>query len=97
MKTIYKYPLMHTGFNYIEIPKEGQILSVGLDPHNSLCIWALVDPESERVDRRFYVAGTGWGIPDEVLADNRWTFLGTTLDQESNLIWHTFVEDNDLW
>lgn len=87
---IYKYVLMHTGMNEVEMPVGANILSVGLDPADMVCIWAIVNPELESKTRKFYVAGTGWDLRDAVDVTNldMLTCLGTV--RQTPYMWHIF-------
>ena len=79
---------MHTGMNEVEMPVGANILSVGLDPSDMVCIWAIVNPELESKTRKFYVAGTGWDLQDEVSKDLSANFLGTIRQQP--YMWHVW-------
>ena len=87
MRRIYKYELKMTGLNQIKMPAGANVLSVGLDPANKLCILALVDPEETKEDvREFMVAGTGWDLQDELSKHLSANFLGTVKQQP--YMWH---------
>jgi len=66
---VYKYPIPardEDGDVFIRLPKNHQILHVGLDPAGVACIWAKVggDLDSEScVD--LFIASTGEEIPDQ--------------------------------
>ena len=85
MITIYKYPLM-SQVNEIEMPL-ATILSVGLDPSNTPCIWATVDTNSEKEIRRFALIGTGWPL-DDFVEKYHMNFLDTI--KEGPYMWHVF-------
>ena len=85
MTTIYKYPLM-AQVNKIEMPL-ATILSVGLDPNNIPCIWAIVDTNSEKETRIFELFGTGWPL-DDVIEEYHMYFLDTI--KEGLYMWHVF-------
>ena len=85
MITIYKYPLM-SQVNEIEMPF-ATILSVGLDPSNTPCIWATVDTNSEKEIRRFALIGTGWPL-DDFIEKYHMNFLNTI--KEGSYMWHVF-------
>lgn len=86
---IYKYELKMTGLNQIKIPAGANVFSVGLDPADRLCIWALVDPEETKEDvREFMVAGTGWDLQDELSKHLSANFLGTVRQQP--YMWHVW-------
>lgn len=48
-----------------------------------LCLWAVVDPEAAREDRKVHVIGTGQPVPEDV------QYVGTV--QEGPFVWHVFV------
>ena len=84
---IYKYELKTTGLNQIKIPAGANVFSVGLDPADRLCIWALVNPEETKKDvRKFMVAGIGWDLQDEISKHLSAIFLGTVRQQP--YMWH---------
>lgn len=69
---IYKYLLDTDKFNEVQtisIPKGARILKVDWQRCNkewdkcNLCIWAMINPEGEKLDREFWVATTGELIP----------------------------------
>lgn len=90
---IYKYEL-DLMRNEIMMPVGSEILSAGLDPHNSLCVWAKVPIEIEITEDReiqhvgdatekhvVYVCGTGWSI------GNTPCFFIATVKQDGYM-WH---------
>ena len=94
MRTVWKFELSKLSGNevIVTMPKGAEILCVGTQDHRSIMLWALVDPESEKEDRRFAVFGTGHPIFDTNLK-----YLGTA--QWANdpdprmavfLVWHVF-------
>jgi len=81
-QVIYKYPvsLPPCTFSH-EMPKGAEVLCVqmqGAVPQ----IWALVDPEMEKENRRFAVIGTGRG------RDDLSRYVGTF--QALPFVWHVF-------
>ena len=86
MREIWKYILDRTDRAPVSMPKGAQVLSAGVQGDCDLvCIWALVDPEAERVGRRISVYGTGWPI-----ADDPGVFVGTVSTADGALVWHVF-------
>lgn len=86
-KVIWKYKLSidPNGFEPIFVPPDYEILSVGLDPNDDLCVWIAVDPELiERKPIFFAVVGTGFAEPHGV-------FLGTVRMQP--FMWHVFARE----
>ena len=86
---IYKYELKKTGLNQIKMPAGANVFSVGLDPADKLCIWALVNPEETKEEvREFIVAGTGWDLQYELNKQMSANFLGTVRQQP--YMWHVW-------
>jgi hypothetical protein len=85
MKKIFKYQLEITDRQIIKMPQGAKILSVQ-NQHNTLTLWAEVNPTSQMVDRYFQVFGTGHPIEDE-LGD----YLATVLTDNDRIVWHVFV------
>ena len=86
MQCIYKYPITNLpGHNYIQLPKDYQILKLGYDPNGILCIWALVTPENKKVDIDITLVGPGWPleINTEII-----TYIDTIND--GPYVWHAF-------
>ena len=50
-------------------------------------LWALVDPEAPKVQRRFLLVGTGQPLPDEV---EGFTFVDSFQLQNGALVFHLF-------
>jgi hypothetical protein len=85
MLKIYKYPLQLTDEQVVQMPGGAKILSTALDPRGNLCVWALVNPELEMVDRLFMIIGTGNPTPDCI----EWAeFVGTV--RQEVFMWHVF-------
>lgn len=62
MKTVWKFTMAVTDRQVLNMPAGAQLLDVqmqGDDP----CLWALVDPEADRLPRQFRIAGTGHKLP----------------------------------
>jgi hypothetical protein len=57
-KTIWKYQLKPAAEQVIQMPARSEILSVGLQG-TQICLWAMVAPEADLVDRVIEVIGTG--------------------------------------
>jgi hypothetical protein len=61
---IYKYPLNREPFEQIvQMQRGADVLSFGLDPTRTLCIWATVDPDAPKVARRIFIGLTGAPAP----------------------------------
>lgn len=85
--TIYKYPLPDVSKPFtINMPKNAKILSVQIHEKNHQpCLWVLCNPENEKIDRTFVMAGTGCEL-DDSFRDYR--FIGTV--QIDGFVWHYF-------
>lgn len=84
METIWKFPLLITGMQEVEMPKGAKIISTGTQAE-VVCLWAIVDPEAEKEKREIAIVGTGHQMPDRALS-----FIGTTQMHGGALIWHVF-------
>ncbi len=86
--TIWKFKLdIQSGtFRYhtVSMPAGAVVLSAAAQ-NGDICIWALVDRDAERNDRKFTVHGTGWVLPDEP-----GKFIGTVLLDDGALVFHVF-------
>jgi hypothetical protein len=87
MKSIYKYTLRATDEQVVELPYGARILSVANQREN-MCLWALVNTEQARTERRIIVIkGTGHSAEDIMSND---IFLGTVLLHNGDLVFHVF-------
>lgn len=84
MKTIHKYPLKITDVQPILIAPGYRVAHVGLDPIRQLCLWAIIETETQKKPGLIFVVGTGHPIPD--LAK---THLGSYVD--APFVWHIFA------
>lgn len=78
--TIWKFVIPVEDEVIIEMPANARLLTVQLQAR-AACVWAIVDPEARRVQRRFYVRGTGHPMDKSFAAPYVGTFqmLGGTL------------------
>jgi hypothetical protein len=84
MQVIWKYTLECESTQTISMPKYSTVLS--LQVQNGVpCIWALVNPTSEKTDRIFKIYPTGIEFNN---IDNL-AFIGT-FQIEGNLVFHVF-------
>lgn len=80
---IFKYPIRFGA--PIVVPKGSLFLSVGLDPHNDICFWMVVDPNQVESDVIHpIIIGTGDDAPDE-----NTIFRGTV--KQDGFMWHIFT------
>lgn len=87
MKTIWKYNLAVTDLQMIEIPEDFEILSVQLQ-FGVPCLWVLVDPDTDKINRLFEIIGTGNPIGNE-----KRTFIDTFQTASGELVFHVFLRD----
>ena len=88
MRSIWKFEL--TGSSTSIKEKVIKWLSAGSDPSGNICVWAIVDPETEidkRVEYDILQIGTGWDFSQNEF-DNM-EFIGTV--KEGPYMWHIFV------
>ena len=85
MQTIWKYPIVTTDFQEVEIPQGAKVLTVQMQEGNP-CLWALVDPNAEKQKRVIAVHGTGHPVPDAV-----GEYLGTYRMANGALVFHVFI------
>jgi hypothetical protein len=78
---VYKYPIT-IGRTDLNLPVEAKIVHVGLDPSGAPCLWAEVDPYSDRERRTFVIIGTGHGVPEKA------THIGSVVDEM--YVWHVY-------
>jgi hypothetical protein len=87
MKVIWKYEVPDNGVLYM--PVGAEILCVhpqGGPVHETVCLWALVDPDIFTQEaRRFVVIGTGHPIPNDGLV-----YRGTAHLRAGTLVLHVF-------
>ena len=97
VKTIYKYVIPFRGGEVsVQIPKDAVLLKSGFQVVVTtpiLCVWALVDPNAEKEERRFRIHETGHTLPDDSVA------VGAAIGEfeywetliERDFVWHIFV------
>ncbi len=88
-QAVWKYvvPPSVSGPTKLEMPRGAIVLSVH-EQKGDLCLWALVDPTAEVVERVFWVVGTGHILP--VSADKRVKYIGTAHLADGALVLHVF-------
>lgn len=85
MKRVFKYPLVVTDHQFIEVPIDSKMLKVGLQG-GSPVLWALVDDEAPTINCRITTRGTGHPVPDAV---------GPYIDTyqlDNGLVFHVFKD-----
>jgi hypothetical protein len=98
LTAIWKYPLKMVDLQTVEMPRGAIPLSVALQPspdykdqpsHDDVCLWALVDPTADKVERQIGILGTGHEASQGALEGSR--FVGTVLQFNGRLVLHVFV------
>lgn len=88
MRKIFKYPIPIAGEFELSLPEGARPLSVQVQDDQP-CLWALVDPAKETVQKRFRLAGTGHPIENAETLSFIDTFqLGTAAK-----VFHVFEEN----
>ena len=87
-RKIFKYELDKNDHKQlVSMPFDSEILCVS-NQHESLCIWALVNPCNKHVNRQFTLYATGVYIKNSRLL--REDYLGTVQFQDGNDVVHVF-------
>jgi hypothetical protein len=83
--TIWKFPVhVSDEVTVASMSIGAQILCVQMQ-HDTPCLWALVDKNAKREERRFRIYGTGQDIPA-----NPGEYIGTVQMLGGMLVWHVF-------
>jgi len=82
--TIWKWELKTTDEQTILMPLGARLLTVQVQ-NGVPCIWALVNPTANQIERRFGVYGTGNPVPDEV-----GEYVATYQLADGRLVFHVF-------
>ena len=91
MNTIWKFQLVITDCQKIIVPFGSRPLSV-INQRGQPCLYMLVDPNKETVQRLVYIFGTGNPIDPEVITDTQ--FIGTIEDRQ--FVWHVFMWNKEI-
>lgn len=86
MAVIWKYQLPITDVVRLHMPRFANPLAVA-EQYGGLQLWALVDPDQEKVEMRFHVVGTG--NPAEADNVKPGYYIGTAV-MKNGLVWHVF-------
>lgn len=70
----------------VDIPRDSKILCVN-SQRNDICIWAMINTDSEMLSRTFNIFGTGWPMSGRSI-----TYIGTCQTHEGKFVWHVFEE-----
>lgn len=88
MRKIFKYVIPVTDDSILPIPEGAKILSVA-NQHDSIVMYALVDPEKTTKRLNIRVCGTGHTLDDHI---EQMTFIGTVNLHGGRLMFHVFYE-----
>lgn len=87
-KSIYKYELMITNTQKVELPVGAEILTVQLQ-FESPCLWALVEPDQTETETRVIeIFGTGHTITDDIGVSRK--YINTFQTEGGVYIFHVF-------
>ena len=86
MHVIWKYRLK-LGENFVELPRDHKFLDAQLQD-GRLTLWALVNPNSEFIDRDVLVIGTGIEMAEESFSFWARSYFATV--QSGPFVWHIF-------
>lgn len=92
MRAIWKFPLVVTDEQTVNLPKGAQALAVQVQ-HGQPCLWALVDPDAPIAAVGIRMHGTGHTIPDDL---EGYSYIGTFQMMGGALVFHTFRRDSPL-
>ena len=89
-RTIWKFLLeVKDGIQIVKMPSVSNVISVDMIGMK-VSLWAIVDPDSIEVDRRFVVYGTGEAMHENLFI----SYIGTCIQRSDfNMkpwIWHVF-------
>jgi hypothetical protein len=90
MFTIWKYELSFKEVQYISLPQGYEILSVQ-NQRETICIWALVNPEHYKVTKYVKLFDTGEEITYQG-EDDLMHYIGTVLFSGGGYVKHVFIE-----
>lgn len=87
MITIYKYPLAITDEQTIEIFRQHRILSIQYQG-DKLMMWAQVDTETQKIEKRMYIYGTGHELNPTKYPPKR--HVATVITPDQVFVWHIY-------
>lgn len=88
-KTIWKYRLKVTDEQLLEMPIGAEILTVQVQDGEP-CLWALVDPDAVRENRKIYIFGTGNPLLNSI---SILKYISTFQQLSGKLVWHVFAKN----
>ena len=83
-RTIWKYPLEITDRQNVLMPEGAEILSAQMQ-RDTLCLWALVNPDAPEQRREIEVLGTG-----NHATESKRRYIATVQMCGGSLVWHIF-------
>jgi hypothetical protein len=89
MSKIWKFELAH-GEQTLEMPKLEDVVHAGIDNTNTSCIWAQVDPSTDKRKFEVRVVATG-----EEFDREKWLHCKTW--SQGPLVWHLLILRNGYW
>lgn len=81
--SVWKYEIQVTDEFTVSMPMLATVIHVDVQDGKP-CMWALVNPANERVERTFHVHGTGHPVPSAMV------HLGSFLLHGSTFVGHLF-------
>jgi len=84
-KKIWKYTLENSRTQIVKMPLTSEIMDIQMQ-NGKPTMWAMVDPETEEIELKINMYGTGDDIHENVLKDE---YLSTVQDGE--FVWHFFM------
>jgi hypothetical protein len=92
MSVIWKFPIFNgfTPTSLVEMPAGAEILALQLDAGDTKlwpAVWATVDPDAPKVQRRFVNVGTGRPAPEDGVYVGTWQKLA---HDGANYVFHVF-------
>jgi len=93
--TIWKYQFETLGETEFEIPAYANIVHVGAQhfnymdkaPRSYVSIWACVNPDANKIKRKFRVVATGEDLSSVIDSSDAVIHIGTAIF-ENNTVWH---------
>jgi hypothetical protein len=95
MKKIYRYrisSLDHDSITCLEIPWGAEVLTVQ-EQLGELSLWMLVDPDHNKIERKFVVRWTGHPIKE---SKNGYDVYIATVQHSDGMVYHVFEYSIDL-
>lgn len=83
---IFKYLLKQSGDQMIEMPQGAVVLYVHSQQGQPM-IWAKVDPNAPKVQRRFAVYGTGHEMSEQFRH-----YVGTFMMEDGTYVFHVYTD-----